>query len=301
MDIRALRDQVLTPLHGAAAVRKDIATGTRIMLSAATPAVRAAADASRRATAPPPKNTKSTTTDEPTDTKSKGTTTARAEHIGIAIVTAAIALAVLATAAAPLAHRATPRSVAGILGWATLAWTVTAWTVARRHDWAALARPAWPRNKKAHETEETSSEEAPEPPLGDAPEPASEATPEDLIERDRQALLALLEKVTRRRNGVHLDELFLHTSRHPLFATVPRPQIGALVRALGVPLPRSITVNGISGRTGVRRADVLACLPTTAEAPPEPASLPLSDPSDLHKSLTTLGHSRPDSRPTESD
>lgn len=87
-----------------------------------------------------------------------------------------------------------------------------------------------------------------------APTPAP--APEDLLARDRAAMLTLLDAATRGRNGIHLDPLYELTSQHPLFGPVPRARLGALLAGLGVPTVRSLSVDGVEGRTGVRRSAV---------------------------------------------
>ncbi|MEC3995013.1 hypothetical protein VSR01_16330 [Actinacidiphila sp. DG2A-62] len=318
-----VRDEITGLFRGVPvkAIRRDIALGTHVLVRAGarhlrrgvTTAVRAAA---ARPAPPVPAASaapaaKTGLSDEPADTAAATTAAAAPAQTGKQAPAApakkpakadtgeAVALAVLtlgAVAAAaggflgPLAHRLAPyltaRHVLDAVALFAAAWSVAAYFAARRHP--------------HYKPRRTGPAPAAAQPPAESADDASEPDGEDLVERDRAALLDLLEKVTRGRNGVHLDELFLHTSRHPYFATVPRPQLGALLRAFGVAVPRSLTVGGISGRTGVRRADVLALLPTVAKASPDPLSLPLSTPSDLLESRTTLGHSRPGSRPTES-
>jgi hypothetical protein len=313
-----VRDEITSLFRGVPvrAIRHDIALGTHVLVRAGARHARRAITAGIRAAAtrpdtPAPARAPAAKSTPAADTDAAATTAASAPagkqtpaapgkkatpkaDTGEAIALAVLTLGAVAAAAggllAPLAHRLTPyltaRHVLDAVVLLAAAWSVAAYFAARRH----------PHYKPRLTGPAPAAAQPPVEPANDASEPGGE----DLVERDRAALLDLLERVTRGRNGVHLDELFLHTSRHPYFATVPRPQLGALVRGLGVPAPRSITVGGISGRTGVRRADVLALLPTVAKASPGPLSLPLSGPPDLRKSLAALGGSRPDSRETES-
>jgi len=98
-----------------------------------------------------------------------------------------------------------------------------------------------------------------------APKKAAAPSRKALIERDRRALHRLLDQATARRNGVHLGELHELTSAHPLFKTVPKTHLTLLLDAFGVPWERSLSVDGIGGRTGVRRDAVEALL-----KPPSP-------------------------------
>ena len=115
---------------------------------------------------------------------------------------------------------------------------------------------------------------------------------EDLLERDRITLLVLLEEVTRHRNGVHLGELYRKVAAHPLFAGLPRVYMGALLEAVAVPVQRTLSVDGIEGRSGVRRADVEAlvlALPRKGQASP---SQPSESGSDQQESQPPSDHSR---------
>jgi hypothetical protein len=126
------------------------------------------------------------------------------------------------------------------------AWMVAAWLVAPR-----------------------APQKQPEKPSPQVPAGPSTA---DLIDRDRRALYNLLDKATARRNGVHLDELFTLTSADPLFGGVPRANLVPLLKAFGVDYKRSLSVDGISGRSGVSRAHVetlLQGLPSGSSPPPD--------------------------------
>jgi hypothetical protein len=127
-----------------------------------------------------------------------------------------------------------------------------------------------------------SSEEAPAEPPG--------PSAEQLVERDRRALLALLDVATVGRNGVHLDELYERTSAHPLFEGVPRENLTAFLAAFGVPITRTLSVDGVGGRTGVRRADVHLLL--LAASP---------DPAGTDSRGTESGSDQEDSQPLSDD
>lgn len=142
------------------------------------------------------------------------------------------------------ALRAEPRAAAvGIVA----AWLIAAAVLAPRGTWNG------PRDE----------------PAAEPPAEPEEPSYDDLVERDRRALLQLLDDATVRRNGVHLAELYELTSAHPLFEGVPRANLGALLTAFGVPVTRALSVDGVSGRTGVRRAAVEQLL---QEVSPEAAA-----------------------------
>lgn len=136
---------------------------------------------------------------------------------------------------------------------------------------------------------------APEkPPKQAAPAPS----PELLIERDRRALYELLDEATARRNGVHIAELHQLTSVHPLFRDVPKENLTLLLDAFGVPWKRSLSVDGIGGRTGVRRTDVEALLQSPAPDLPGAPSRPTESVPDLRVHGGEERHSVPVSAPS---
>lgn len=138
----------------------------------------------------------------------------------------------------------------------------------------------------------TVGQAAPEKPEVADVQPATPTAPEDLLARDRAAMLQLLDTATRGRNGIHLDPLHAITAAHPLFAGVGRPHLGALLDGLGIPTARTLSVDGIEGRTGVRRA-VVEQLLTDAPAPPSQGSTnPPESGSDLRESRPLSDDSR---------
>jgi hypothetical protein len=156
----------------------------------------------------------------------------RAEAAGVMVLCAVIGFATLGTALATLGTRlASYLPAAGAV--AVPAVLIAAWIVAPQ---------------KARKT-------------------AAAPSPQALIERDRRALYRLLDQATARRNGVHLGELHELTSAHPLFHTVPKTHLTLLLDAFGVPWERSLSVDGIGGRTGVRRTAVEALLKDPSPAP----------------------------------
>lgn len=135
-----------------------------------------------------------------------------------------------------LDRHVTPFIAPGIAG----AWCLAALALSR-HD---------------HTDQDADDEQPPEDDAGDEPE----ETVQDREVVIREALLRFIEAITRDRNGIHLHELHNRLAQIPSFASLPRTKIGALLEAYQVPIVRSLTVDGVSGRTGVRRADVLALL-----------------------------------------
>lgn len=138
------------------------------------------------------------------------------------------------------------------------------------------------------------------PAPGSAPQDTPRAAPpvpiEDQLACERAALLHLLDEATRGRNGAHLPDIHAATSAHPLFEAVPKSRTGALLKAYGVPVERSLSVGGIEGRSGVRRTAVealLAALPSTEAPTPEN---PTESAPDLHESRSALGPLSADSR-----
>lgn len=114
----------------------------------------------------------------------------------------------------------------------------------------------------------------------------------DFLARDRAAMLALLEEVTRGRNGIHLSELEKHIVTHPYFSGVSRPLLGALLDGLGIPVARTLSVDGIEGRTGVRRSVVEQLLNDASPALAGGGSQPSESGSDQQVSRSLSDGSR---------
>lgn len=134
------------------------------------------------------------------------------------------------------------------------------------------------------------------PPPGEAPD-ESTMTREEAV---RVALLRYLDVHTRGRNGIHLAELHERLTQTEAYAALSKAEVGPLLEANGVPTVRSLTVGGVSGRTGVRRADVLALLSPDPQTPPIVPSRLVSSFSDLGLSRLTLNDSRPSESGSES-
>lgn len=133
-------------------------------------------------------------------------------------------------AGAVYALRTEPRAAAaGIL----VAWVTAAAVLAPRDAWSAPTHTP-----------------------GEAPAGPAQLTDEQLTYLDRMTLLGILKRATARRNGVHFGELHQHLTAHPRFAALDRADVGALLEGFGVPWERSLSVDGVSGRTGVRRGAV---------------------------------------------
>jgi hypothetical protein len=103
---------------------------------------------------------------------------------------------------------------------------------------------------------------APPPPAG----PAA-GGPQGPEGEPREAFARWLLTTIGDRRGVHLVELY------PAMRALPGQQdrgdaaLRAALRALGVPVVRSLRVGGVAGRSGVRRADVAGLLPRRVAGP----------------------------------
>jgi hypothetical protein len=189
----------------------------------------------------------------------------RLESLGIAALAGAVGLAVLAVAGSSVSHLAAPYGVA-IACTAAAAWVVAAWTAA---------------------------------PQKTGPKPAERAPNAPTMSREeaiRIALLHFLDAHTRDRNGIHLAELHQKLTATAAFSGLPRARLTPLLEGHGVPVERSLSVDGIEGRSGVRRTVVealLAALPST-EAPA--TEKPTESTPDLQESRPTLGPLSADSR-----
>lgn len=100
--------------------------------------------------------------------------------------------------------------------------------------------------------------------------PARHEVPPTLCAEYRAALLAWLDLATRGRSGIHLAELYARLRQHPALAHLADPELRACLAHYGVPVRRSLRVDGVAGRTGVHRADIeaLLTLPSPAESGP---------------------------------
>lgn len=82
-------------------------------------------------------------------------------------------------------------------------------------------------------------------------------------------LIRWLDEVTRGRNGIHLTELYDRLRERPALTHLEDVQLRAMLDHFDVPVARTLSVDGIAGRSGVRRADIDALLDP---APPEDES-----------------------------
>lgn len=263
---RALRTPSLRPyLPGRAHVRRTVG-GLPVLVRMAWKAARTGL---RKATAPP--KTKKQEADKPAAAKDgekkkdePGFLDAL-ERAGAAVLIVIIGLAAGAGAAGTLWAQVAPyaRTVIGV---AVVALLTAAWAVG----------PTTPPKK----TTDT------------PPSDPTQTSPADLIARDRAAMLTLLDEATRGRNGIHLDPLHQITSAHPLFAGVARPQLGALLAGLDVPVVRSLSVDGVEGRTGVRRTAVEQLLTDRSPDRDQATSRTPESASDQQISRPLLGDSR---------
>jgi hypothetical protein len=186
----------------------------------------------------------------------------RAEAAGVMVLCTVIVIATLGTALATLGPRLAPYApTAGAVSAAGL--LIAAWIVA-------------PQKQNRMTTVR-----------------AAQLTDEQRTFLDRMTLLGILDRATVRRNGVHLGELHQHLTAHPRFAALQRVHVGALLEGFGVPVQRTLSVDGIEGRSGVRRDDVTAlvlALPQKGQAPP---SQPSESGSDQQESQPLSDRSQP--------
>lgn len=152
---------------------------------------------------------------------------------------------------------------------------------------AGIAAPVWIVSALIMAPERPRKETEAQP---EQPSPALSV--EDATERDRVALLVALEAASRGRNGVHLGELHERLAGHPLFGGVHRAHMGALAEGLGVPVQRTLSVDGIEGRSGVRRTDVEALLLALPREGQEDPSRPSESGSDQQESRSLSDPSR---------
>lgn len=87
--------------------------------------------------------------------------------------------------------------------------------------------------------------------------------------KTRSDLLRWLQNAIGNRNGIHLDELHQRLSAEPGFATLERAHLTPLLDRQDIPYHRAISVDGIAGRTGVKRADLQALLKDSPTGDPQ--------------------------------
>jgi hypothetical protein len=134
-----------------------------------------------------------------------------------------------------------------------------------------------------------------------APAEDDEHTPVEALVRpvieDRDALLQWLADAIADRNGVHLDELHHRLSQEPGCHTLTRAHITPLLDHHHIPHKRTVSVDGVAGRSGVRQADIRALLKPLPQEAPTPPLNTSETAADLRKSQPLSGHSRPLSPP----
>lgn len=116
---------------------------------------------------------------------------------------------------------------------------------------------------------------APAPAPAPDPDPEAEEAPEPPAPTCRINtkidLIHWLHEAIGDRNGIHLDELHNRLSAEPGLTTLERAHLAPLLDRHDIPYHRAISVDGIAGRTGVKRADVQTLLKASPmEAPQAP-------------------------------
>jgi hypothetical protein len=109
---------------------------------------------------------------------------------------------------------------------------------------------AWTERRTARTPDETQPE-------------AAEDAPAD----PRHALAQWLLDTIGKRPGIHLRELYPAMRELPGHEGRTDAELRALLRAFDVPVHRSLRLGRVAGRSGVRRGDVEALLPSDGESP----------------------------------
>lgn len=104
-----------------------------------------------------------------------------------------------------------------------------------------------------------------------APEPPEPPDPADIR---REAYLRFFDAIIGDRNGVHLAELYDTMRRYPHWAAWTDEQLRALLNDLRVPVQRTMSVSGVTGRSGIRRSDVRALMTGVHVPSPPPTANP---------------------------
>lgn len=242
-----LRDEVLNPLRG---LPRDVLAGSavllRLLLRALLAGLRAASTPPEKPKPAPKKRAgrRPAVDDEDQEQEQhedgdedaerprplRGKTAARSgadqlERAGMAVLVLILAIGSIGTVATLLAPWAP-----AILGGLTVAWVIA----------AGIAAPPRPAPQPPEPDEEQASEEA----SADRPE----------------HLLQWLLEVMGDRPGIHLAELY------PLMREIPGQggrsdaDFRAALRALDIPVQRTLRVGKVAGRSGIARADVDALL-----------------------------------------
>ncbi|WTW96172.1 hypothetical protein OG216_23610 [Streptomycetaceae bacterium NBC_01309] len=167
----------------------------------------------------------------------------------------------------------------GVAGGAVVLVAVGGWPVAAAG--AAWAVAAWRRAPAgARETTEAES-------------------PVTAAEQRTEAYLRLFASVIGDRNGVHLVELYAAMRGFPHWAAWPDEQLRALVDEMGVPVVRTMRVGAVSGRSGIRRADVTDLMTGIPVPSPAPTASPSPDREEAAHSVVERGVECPVEKPVE--
>ncbi|MFF1284276.1 hypothetical protein ACFVY4_26485, partial [Streptomyces sp. NPDC058299] len=154
------------------------------------------------------------------------------------------------------------RAVPALLWLLSTAWTLAAW------------RAGKPASQARADTGESSAQA---PPSG-----APELEP-------RALLIHWLDRLTRDRAGIHLDELHRTLTRHPDLAHLKRAEMRAYLDRHHITVDRTLRVGAVAGRSGVSRATIEALLKTVSPLPETSTSTPSLHGSDLHVSTAESG------------
>lgn len=120
---------------------------------------------------------------------------------------------------------------------------------------------------------------------GRAPkETAKKQPPADAQMDPRAVLVHWLDRLTRDRSGIHLDELHQTLIRHPDLGHLKRPEMRAWLDRHHITVDRTLRVGTVAGRSGISRATIEALLQTLSPLPETTTVEPVVHSSDLHRS-----------------
>lgn len=106
-------------------------------------------------------------------------------------------------------------------------------------------------------------------PAKEPPKPAAEDAPEQAPPDPRIAFARWLLQTIGQRPGIHLRELYPAMRQLPGHEGLDDAALRGALRALGVPVTRSMRIGPVEGRSGVRLVDVLAILSPAESGPGE--------------------------------
>lgn len=130
------------------------------------------------------------------------------------------------------------------------------------------------------------------PPKPAAPAAARVSRTSPALALQREALLFVLAEITADRSGIHLLRLFERMRSYPAYAGQDDKTLRTLLATHDIPVHRSVTADKVSGRSGIKAADIAGLL-----TPPPPDAAPLDDRESVYdqdesRSLSPLSDAR---------